>query len=83
MKELIHFTAEWCQPCKAMQPIITQFRDKHPEVKYTRIDIDKQPDTAKFFGVMGVPTFISQVGGLNHERKTGRSTLFQLESLFN
>jgi thioredoxin 1 len=83
MKELIHFTAEWCQPCKAMQPIITQFRDKHPEVKYTRIDIDEQPDTAKFFGVMGVPTFISQVDGLNHERKTGRSTLFQLESLFN
>ena len=80
---LVHFTAEWCQPCKAMQPIITQFKDKHPEIKYTKIDIDEQPDTAKFFGVMGVPTFISQVDGLNHERKTGRSTLFQLESLFN
>jgi len=83
MKELIHFTAEWCQPCKAMMPIITQFRDKHPEIIYTKIDIDQQSDTAKFFGVMGVPTFISQIDGLNYERKTGRSTLFQLESLFN
>lgn len=83
MKELIHFTAEWCQPCKAMQPVITQFRDKHPEIVYTKIDIDQQQDTAKFFGIKGVPTFISQIEGLNYERRTGRSTLFQLESMFN
>lgn len=83
MKELIHFTAEWCQPCKAMIPVITQFRDKHPDIVYTKIDIDQQQDTAKFFGIKGVPTFISQVDGLNHERRTGRSTLFQLEAMFN
>jgi len=83
MKELIHFTAEWCQPCKAMMPIITQFRDKHPEITYTRIDVDENPDAARFFFVKGTPTFISQIEGLNYERRTGRSTLFQLESMFN
>jgi thioredoxin 1 len=83
MKELIHFTAEWCQPCKAMLPVITQFRDKHRDIQYTKIDIDKNPDAAKFFGVMGVPTFISQIEGLNYERKIGQATLFQLESMFN
>ena len=83
MKELIHFTAEWCQPCKTMSPIVYQFKDKHPDIRYTKIDIDENPDAAKFFGVMGVPTFISQVDGLNFERRTGISTLFQLEALFN
>jgi thioredoxin 1 len=83
MKELIHFTAEWCQPCKAMLPVITQFRDKHRDIQYTKIDIDQNPDAAKFFGVMGVPTFISQIEGLNYGRKTGKATLFQLESMFN
>lgn len=82
MKELIHFTAEWCQPCKAMMPVITQFRDKHPDITYTKIDIDENPDAAKFFGIMGVPTFVSQIEGLNHDRRTGRSSLFQLEALF-
>ena len=82
MKELIHFTAEWCQPCKAMSPIIYQFTEKHPDVVYTRIDVDENPDAAKFFGVLGVPTFISQIDGNNYERRTGKSTLFQLESLF-
>jgi thioredoxin 1 len=82
MKELIHFTAEWCQPCKAMAPSIYQFIEKHSDIKYTKIDIDENPDAAKLFGVLGVPTFISQIDGINHERRTGRSTLFQLESLF-
>jgi thioredoxin 1 len=82
MKELIHFTADWCQPCKAMAPIVYQFKDKHPEIIYTKIDVDENPDAAQFFGVKGVPTFISQIEGLNHDRRTGKSTLFQLESLF-
>jgi thioredoxin 1 len=82
MKELIHFTAEWCQPCKAMSPVIYQFTEKHPDVTYTKIDVDENPDAAKFFGVLGVPTFISQIDGQNYERRTGKSTLFQLESLF-
>jgi len=83
MKELIHFTAEWCQPCKKMSPIIYQFKDKNPDIKYTKIDIDENPDAAKLFDVIGVPTFISQVDGLNFERRTGVATLFQLEALFN
>ena len=83
MKELIHFTAEWCQPCKAMAPVIYQFRDKNPEITYTKIDIDENPDATKFFGVLGVPTFISQIDGLNYERRSGKSTLFQLEAMFN
>jgi thioredoxin 1 len=82
MKELIHFTAEWCQPCKAMSPVIYQFIEKHSDIKYTKIDVDENPDAAKFFGVLGVPTFISQIDGINHERRTGKSTLFQLESMF-
>jgi thioredoxin 1 len=82
MKELIHFTADWCQPCKAMAPVVYQFKDKYPEITYTRIDVDENPDVAQSFGVKGVPTFISKVDGLDHDRKTGKCTLFQLESLF-
>lgn len=82
MKELIHFTAEWCQPCKAMLPVITQFKDKHPNINYIKIDIDKNQDVAKAYSVKGVPTFISIVDNQQFQRKTGRSSLSQLESLF-
>lgn len=57
--KLIHFTAEWCQPCKMMKPIISQVIDENPSIEYVAIDIDENPETAKDYGIMSVPSFIS------------------------
>ena len=58
MKELKHFSATWCRPCKQMEPMITKFLEENPDVVYTKYDADV--DTAVFYehGVSGVPTFI-------------------------
>lgn len=37
---LVKFTAEWCYPCKVMEPTLTEFAKAHPEVKIERVDID-------------------------------------------
>ena len=83
MKQLMHFTAKWCTPCKAMEPIIEDFRRRHPDVIYTKVDIDDDMQTAVDFAVMGVPTFISIIDENLFERKSGKATIFQLEALFN
>lgn len=57
--KLLHFTAEWCQPCKMMKPVIDQVMVDNPEIEYVPIDIDENPETAKSYSVMGVPTFIT------------------------
>lgn len=57
--KLLHFTAEWCQPCKMMKPIIRQVLDENPDIEYITIDIDENPETAKDHGIMGVPAFIT------------------------
>lgn len=56
--KIMHFTAEWCQPCKMMKPIIKQILQENENIEYISIDIDENPETAKDYGVMGVPTFI-------------------------
>ena len=80
--KLVHFTAEWCGPCKAMKPIIGQFREQNPDIEYVSIDIDKEPDIAKSHGVMGVPTFISYVDGKQYTSHTGAMPLAKLKALF-
>ncbi len=43
MREILHFSAEWCGPCKMMVPIIGKYLESNPGVKYTKIDIDENP----------------------------------------
>ena len=56
--KLLHFTAEWCGPCKMMKPMIAKVVEEHPEIEYVQIDVDESPETARDYNVMSVPTFI-------------------------
>lgn len=63
MKTLVHFTADWCQPCKKMQPLIDKVVSEH-EGSYIKINIEKDAElfnryTAYFGSVMSVPTLWS------------------------
>lgn len=42
-----------------MKPVIDQVMVDNPEIEYVPIDIDENPETAKSYSVMGVPTFIT------------------------
>lgn len=55
---LLHFTAEWCGPCKMMKPMIDQIVYENPDLVYDPIDIDENRETAIDYEVMSVPTFV-------------------------
>lgn len=80
--ELLHFTATWCNPCKAMEPIITKFLEENPDIIYTKIDVDANFNTAKMHDVMSVPTFIVQNSSEEVKRHTGTANLDQVNSWF-
>ncbi|MCB9893391.1 MAG: thioredoxin [Planctomycetes bacterium] len=56
---MVDFTATWCGPCQVLGPIVdklaTEFAGK---VSIGKCDIDKNPDVAGAFGIMGVPTLV-------------------------
>lgn len=61
---LIDFSATWCQPCRAIAPLVNQLAGEYEgKVKVTTIDIDESPGTAGKFGIRGVPTLIMVKGG--------------------
>jgi thioredoxin 1 len=82
MKELIHFTADWCMPCKKLTPIIEKFLSENKDIEYTRIDVDIDFNIAEQYNIMSVPTLISKVDGKIYDRATGLVSEFVVKSLF-
>ncbi len=56
---LVDFYAEWCGPCKMMQPILEDTaKQLGGKVKILKVDVDRNPLAASRFQVRGVPTLV-------------------------
>lgn len=56
---LLQFSATWCGPCRAMEPIVTDIRTKHAtDMAHQKVDIEEHPDMAKAYNVRSIPTFV-------------------------
>ena len=82
MKELWHFTAEWCTFCKQMKPLIEEYLTANPTVEYVKIDFDEDKDAAEMNRVEAVPTFIFFNGGNMVNRVDGAFDIEKIDSLF-
>lgn len=56
---LIRFHAPWCQPCKALAPLVTQVAQQlEDKLVVANIDVDDNQEMASKFGIRSLPTFI-------------------------
>jgi thioredoxin 1 len=56
---LVDFTAEWCEPCKWVMPILEEV-EKHfkGKIKLVKIDIDTNAELARSMHILSVPTLV-------------------------
>jgi thioredoxin len=54
---LVDFYADWCGPCKMIEPIINQLSKEYGgKVKFVKVDTDANQELAMQFGIMSIPT---------------------------
>ena len=72
---LVDFWAEWCGPCKAMDPIFEDLsRELAGKVKIVKLNVDENPSTTVKYGVRSIPTMILFKDGEAADMKIGAGT---------
>jgi thioredoxin 1 len=80
---LVDFGAEWCHPCKQLDPVVEELAEQWGDkVKVGKLDIDHNTETTMKYGVMGVPTLLLFVDGEPTERLTGFVPKQKIENAF-
>ena len=61
---LVDFWAEWCAPCRKVEPVLEEIANEMGDkVRIVKLNIDENPETARAYRVMSVPTLTVFKGG--------------------
>ena len=74
MTKLIKFGAEWCNPCKALAPILT-------EIETVEYDVDETPiEVLQQYKIRNIPVLVIEKDGVEIWRHVGTISKEDLES---
>jgi len=75
---LVDFWAEWCGPCKMIAPILGEIATEQPGITIAKLNVDDNPDIARRFNVMSIPTLLVFNQGEVQKRLVGAKGKGQL-----
>jgi len=79
----VKFGAEWCGPCKMLEPKLNKLGEEYPDVNFVSINVDDDPALAKKFQIRSLPTVILLNNGDEVTRVIGASLITPLRKAFN
>ncbi len=80
---LVDFWATWCGPCRMQAPILEQLSQElsEDELKILKMDVDENPETARSFGIMSIPTLLFKKDGQVVKQVAGVHTAAQIKAI--
>lgn len=80
---LTDFWATWCGPCRMQSPAVEKVANDMKNIKVTKMDVDKNPETAKSLGIMSIPTLLVKKDGQVVDKIVGYHTPDQIKAILN
>ena len=80
---LVDFWATWCGPCRMQAPILEKLSQEfsEDELKILKMDVDENPETARSFGIMSIPTLLFKKDGQVVKQVAGVHTAAQIKAI--
>ena len=68
---LVDFYADWCAPCRKMSAVLDEVSAARPAMPVGKVNVDEEPELARRFGIMSIPTVVFLKDGAEVDRKIG------------
>ncbi len=78
---VVDFYANWCGPCKMLRPILEEIASQYPEISFVSIDVDKEDELSREYGIYSIPCLILFKNGLEEKRVVGLKSKDELKEL--
>lgn len=80
---LVDFWATWCGPCRVQAPILEQLDSEvdEDELRILKMDVDENPQTARNFGIMSIPTLLFKKDGQVVKQVAGVHSKDQIKAI--
>jgi thioredoxin len=82
MKEILYFSASWCQPCKQLAPVMERLKSEG-KINYKKIDVDTDTVLSPKYGVRNIPTLILLKNGTETNRLVGAQPEQSILNFYN
>ncbi len=75
---LVDFWASWCGPCMALAPTVDEVAEKQSAVAVGKVNVDDEPELARQYRIMSIPTLMLFQNGEPVRREVGGKSKSEL-----
>ena len=78
---IVEFSATWCPPCRAFEPVFAAACARHPELQFATVNTDDEPDLAVELDIRAQPTIVVFRDGQVVYKQVGAMSAAKLDDM--